>query len=416
MTIETASLPLAADPTTSLLNKAEPNAQQAKQAVDDLMTAFEAFKQANDERLAELETRSSSDVVLEEKVDRINARVSELNALAQRPVLAATSSDKDSETKAAFEAYIRQGDMGLDTKAALFASTEDSNDGKVFVPEQFERRLNTAIGLLSPLARLAGHSFVSNSRDPSVISHASEVGANWVSEVGARPVTDTPKIETKVVTMGELYANPTVTQRFFDDADMDVEGWLLQSMVHAFADKENAAFVSGDGQNKPTGLLSEPYTHGQATSSKATYVKTGKSGGFTTNNPTDKLLDAMFKVPGQYRANAAWLMNANSQSRVRKLRDPLGNYIWTPSAVIDQPANLFGHPVYDEPNMPDFSSNSVPIVFGDFERAYLIARRPQTQLIRDPYSQKPLIQFYATRHVGGRVVDTMAFVGVQAST
>ena len=39
---------------------------------DEFMTSFEAFKEANDERLGQIETRMSADVVTSDKVDRVS--------------------------------------------------------------------------------------------------------------------------------------------------------------------------------------------------------------------------------------------------------------------------------------------------------------------------------------------------------
>jgi len=44
------------------------------------MGAFEAFRQANDERLAEIEQRTSADILTSEKVDRISAALDEHKA------------------------------------------------------------------------------------------------------------------------------------------------------------------------------------------------------------------------------------------------------------------------------------------------------------------------------------------------
>ncbi|MEI8177967.1 MAG: phage major capsid protein, partial [Aestuariivirga sp.] len=53
---------------------------ETKVAFGDMMQAFEAFREANDERLAEIEKRMSTDVVTAEKVDRINRAVDEAKA------------------------------------------------------------------------------------------------------------------------------------------------------------------------------------------------------------------------------------------------------------------------------------------------------------------------------------------------
>ncbi len=83
----------------------------------ELMRAFEAFKEANDERL----DRRDGDAVLEEKLARINAtidaqarRLDEITLKSARPAIGGDSKAMRSasalEHKAAFEAYIRSGE------------------------------------------------------------------------------------------------------------------------------------------------------------------------------------------------------------------------------------------------------------------------------------------------------------------
>ncbi|MCC0018972.1 MAG: phage major capsid protein, partial [Rhodobiaceae bacterium] len=49
-----------------------PSSLDVVEAFDDFMQAFEAFKETNDPRLAEIESRVGADVVTTEKMDRIN--------------------------------------------------------------------------------------------------------------------------------------------------------------------------------------------------------------------------------------------------------------------------------------------------------------------------------------------------------
>jgi HK97 family phage major capsid protein len=41
-------------------------------------------------------------------------------------------------------------------------------------------------------------------------------------------------------------------------------------------------------------------------------------------------------------------------------------------------------------------------------QAYTIAERTDTAVLRDPFSNKPFVHFYATRRVGGAVVNSEA--------
>jgi hypothetical protein len=46
--------------------------------------------------------------------------------------------------------------------------------------------------------------------------------------------------------------------------------------------------------------------------------------------------------------------------------------------------------------MPDVAANSLSIAFGNFKAGYVITERAETSILRDPYSKKPNVYFYAT--------------------
>ena len=59
-------------------------------------------------------------------------------------------------------------------------------------------------------------------------------------------------------------------------------------------------------------------------------------------------------------------------------------------------------------DMPDIAANSFPIAFGNFGSGYTIAERPDLRVLRDPFSAKPHVLFYATKRVGGDISDYAA--------
>ncbi len=75
---------------------------------------------------------------------------------------------------------------------------------------------------------------------------------------GGRPETDTPDFTEIAPPFGELYANPAASQAMLDDAAFDVEAWLASEIATEFARAEGAAFVAGNGTNRPKGFLAAP--------------------------------------------------------------------------------------------------------------------------------------------------------------
>ncbi|WP_417480137.1 phage major capsid protein, partial [Maricaulis maris] len=204
----------------------------------------------------------------------------------------------------------------------------------------------------------------------------------------------------------ELYAMPAATQQLLDDAMVDVEDWLAEEVRDVFAAQESAAFVSGDGINKPRGLLD--YTavaEGTQAWGELGYVATGTAGGFDATDPADALIDLIYAPRTAYRAKGRFLMNRQTVSAVRRFKDADGNYLWQPALGEGATSTLLGYPVTEAEDMPDIGTDSASIAFGDFARGYLVLDRQGVEVLRDPFSAKPYVLFYTTKRVGGGVQD-----------
>ncbi|HHS82481.1 MAG TPA: phage major capsid protein, partial [Devosia sp.] len=82
-----------------------------------------------------------------------------------------------------------------------------------------------------------------------------------------------------------------------------------------------------------------------------------------------------------------------------------GNYLWQPASVAGGRATLMGFDLVESEDMPDIAAGSASIAFGDFSRGYLIVDRRGVNVLRDPFSNKPYVQFYTTKRVGGGMHD-----------
>ncbi len=109
-----------------------------------------------------------------------------------------------------------------------------------------------------------------------------------------------------------------------------------------------------------------------------------------------------------YRQGAVWVMNSATLARIRKFKTSDGAFLWQPGLTEGQPATLLGHAVVEADDMPDIAAGSLSIAFGNFKAGYLIAERTETQVLRDPYSNKPFVHFYATKRIGGCVSNSEA--------
>ena len=131
------------------------------QAFGEFMSAFDAFKQANDERLGEIERRMSADAVTVDKVERINRTLDELTLKARRPQLGADTRDSAPahrrEHKTAFDSYVRKGETnGLSTLEAKSMSAGSDADGGYLVPDETEAEIGRLLSQASPIRSIAG--------------------------------------------------------------------------------------------------------------------------------------------------------------------------------------------------------------------------------------------------------------------
>ena len=295
----------------------------------------------------------------------------------------------------------------LEAKAATIAAPAK---GGLAVPLEIDAVIDRVLRAASPIRAVAQVVDVGSANYRKLIT-TSGVISGWVAETAARPETETPDFAEISPPMGELYANPAASQAMLDDAAFDVEAWLGEEIGREFARAEGVAFVTGDGINKPRGFLSAPNSSAaDATRPFGTlqHVTSGAAGNFAATNPGDRLIDLVHALATPYRQGAVWVMNAATLGRVRKLKASDGNFLWAPALSAEQPQTLLGYPVVEVDAMPDVAADSLAIAFGNFQAGYLIAQRRETVVLRDPYSNKPYVHFYATKRVGGAVIDSRA--------
>lgn len=379
----------------------------------ELMRAFEAFKEANDERL----DRRDGDVVLEEKLARINAtidaqarRLDEIALKAARPALGQDAHARvrqgAPEHKAAFETYVRTGEAtGLRALEVKAMSIGSNPDGGYLVPPEIEAAIGERLTAISPIRSIAGQRTISSSAYKKPFMTAGPA-VGWVGETDPRTQTASPTLDELSFPAMELYAMPAATAALLEDSAVNLDQWIAQEVDTVFAQQEGAAFVAGDGSNKPKGFLS--YTtvdNGSWTWGSIGYVASGAAGAFASSNPSDALVDLVYAVKAGYRQNGVFVMNRRTQAAVRKFKDTTGHYLWQPPAVAGGKASLMTFTVIEAEDMPDIAANSLSIAFGDFSRGYLVVDRAGISVLRDPFTSKPYVLFYTTKRVGGGVQD-----------
>ena len=332
-------------------------------ALDEFGRAFEAFRETNDARLAQIESRLSADPLTEEKLARIDAaldlarnRLDRIQLDRARPPLGGSEGQErdlaGQEHKAAFDLYVRAGESaGLKRLEGKALSAGSGPDGGYLVPPVIEREVLARLAEISPIRAISSVRVVSGGPYKRAVSIEGPA-AGWVAETAPRPQTDTPTLSELTFPAMELYAMPAATQTLLDDAIVDIDAWLADEVETAFAEQESEAFVTGNGVGRPKGFLSSDTVADNAwVPGKLGFLATGVSGAFPGTDPSDILLDLIHALRAGYRQNARFVMNRRVQSTIRKFKDGDGNYLWQPPLAADRAAtcadthNLLIHPI-----------------------------------------------------------------------
>jgi HK97 family phage major capsid protein len=356
----------------------------AKQSAELLMKAME-------ERLAEVETKAGRP--------------------GGKPLVKA-----EAEYKQAFVDYVRnpldphlaQKMFDLSRKAADVRTSVGASGGFA-LPEEIAAEIAKQVQDISPIRGISRVVQV-GTPDYKELVNLNGFGTEWVGETDTRNQTTTPNIGEVAPTFGSLVAKPEATIESLEDLIFSVESWLTNSAVEQFAIGEGAAFVAGNGVNKPTGFLAgTPVATADAARAFGVlqYIATGQAAALATS-PFDTMKDMVYTLKAGYRANSNWVMNSMTMAGFAKVKDSEGVYLLQRSVALGQPDTVEGRPVVIAEDMPLIAANAFPVAFGDFSRGYLVADRVGMQMIRDEVTKPGYVRYIMRKRVGGRVKDSNA--------
>jgi HK97 family phage major capsid protein len=312
------------------------------------------------------------------------------------------SADADAEYKALGK-FVRNGD---DAELKTMSVGSDPDGGYLTLPVM-SPTMTKKLFDQTPLRQMARVETITTGDAWEEPIDASDIDATWVGEMDTRTPGQTPQVGMLRVPVQEICALQPITQRLLDDSGFDIGGWVQGKITDKFARTEGTAFVGGDGFKKPRGFLS----HNIVVTSDATrkwgdlqYIPSGDA----EEIGADALRSLVWGVRAPYRADSQWLMNSTTASLLDKLKNGQGDYLWRNGMTAGAPDELLGYPVQFSEDMPDVGSNAYPIAFGNWKLGYLIVEKVGLKLLRDPFTNKPMVQFYAYRRVGGDVANSEA--------
>ncbi len=404
--------------------------RQGDSQMTELYRSFEMFKEANDQRLRDIESKGAADPLTELKVSRLNERFDQLETAMRRSPRGAIEGKSDEQKeaslfaierkhsfsgeldvktyrhyKAALNNYLRKNNAGSNIDEIKALSVGSDPDGGFAVPPDMSGRIVSLIFETSPVRQVANVVTISSDALEG-INDLNQATSGWIGETQDRTDTSTPQIGAWRIPVHEQYAEPSATQKLLDDAMFDVEGYLAGKIADRLSRMENAAFVNGNGVMKPRGFLT--YTAGVPSSGTFNVIEqvvSGASGAFASSSPGDALINLVYKLKAAYRNNAVFMMTRGTLGEVRKLKDSQGRYIWQPDFQQQQGGSLLGFKVVEAQDMPELAASSLSVAFGDFRQAYQIVDRQGIRILRDALTAKPYVKFYTTKRVGGDVVN-----------
>lgn len=402
-----ASLALAAAasaaPPRALTSPVRADAADPKAMVAEIQRAFAEFKEGQDKVLA---GKADATIVakveaLDGVIDGFQKTIDELNAKIAAGSGGGKAAPRDPEYTDQFKAYFKAGALTDKLENVRAAATKTDGEGGYLAPIEWDRTISGRLKQISAMRQHATVQVISGAGFKKVFSDR-VVGSGWVGETAARPATATPGLTSLDFPLGELYANPGASQGLIDDAEVDIEAWLAGEVEVEFDRQEGIAFLSGDGTNKPHGILT--YVTGAANAARHPWGAIAVvNSGHATQMTGDGLVSLVGALPAEYVANAKFFMNRATTTAVRKLKDGQGNYLWQPSFAVGQPATLAGEVVVDLPAMPGVAADNIAALYGDMAETYIVVDRIGLRVLRDPFTNKPFVHFYTTKRVGGGV-------------
>lgn len=329
-----------------------------------------------------IQTIIDSDTKSKNQLNELEKKFNNLQNSLYNPLSDFT--ENPDETKA-FDDYLRKG-----TTSDIIVKSLSTIEGEagVAIVHDLNKKIINALNAKSVMRQLASIETISTSALDLILEDGNFT-SGWIGEAAERVVSDSSKLKKKTIFVHELYAQPKATQKLIDDSAIDLNSWLSERLSDSFIKAENEAFISGDGDKKPFGLLSNGDIEKVQAEAKVT---------------TEFLLHLINKLPEEHLNNASFLMNRSTLAAIQGLKDDTGRFIWQQSLSDPLKQSIFGIPVFCSSHMPNIAEDNLAIAVGDFKTAYKIVDRSGIGIMRDPYTEKPFVKFYAVKRVGGDVV------------
>jgi len=310
--------------------------------------------------------------------------------------------------KKSLEIYLRSEDKFFNTQSDAIKALSlgiDPHGGYTVTPTMSNRILQRMYEM-DPIRSMANVETISQSDAWEILASWGQFGYGWVGETEDRDETSTGDLKKIRIPVHEMYASPYATQIIIEDSARDIEGWVSEQVADRFARVEGAAFVTGNGAKCPRGFLTYA-NYDTAGTDQFGRIEQIAMGAATTVT-ADGFYNLKFSLLEELIETATWLMNKTTLRDTLKLKDGEGRYLWSPGLAKDNYSTILGRPVRMATSMPTLAASALSVAYADWRKAYTIVDRMGISVLRDPYSNKPFVEFYTRKRVGGDVTDFQA--------
>lgn len=406
--------------------------------IDEFGNAVEEMRTANDERLEKIEKGSESrakelDIqtdkwnakidaslseikALKEEKEKSQTRLEILEALADRPKGTPTE-QMEKKHLDTWVKFLRTGmtDRNLESeckdlgKKVMEAKADTVLMGTALlggnaVPTQISTAIENLVLAQSDIVNEVG-SVTAGTSDYNELVTIAGANGGFVGEAGSRVQTNAPNIRKVTITHGELYAYPKVSNWSMDDIFFDVLNWLENDIAETQAVTLATSIYSGNGTNNLTGMTNSAPTasddYASPMRAAAVYEYIANANSPVTTLAGDDLIDLQVGLQARYQGNAKFAMSSVTQGAVRKLKDTTNQYLWQPNYQAGQAPTLLGKPIFTWEDLPTIAANSLSIAYGDFSRAYVLARIGGLNMVRDEVTAPGYVNFFSYQRFGG---------------
>lgn len=299
------------------------------------------------------------------------------------------------EYRSAYWHYLTVQNMAeLDIEEQRVLSKATGPAGANLVPTEFRNQIINILRFTGPINQLAEVMTTDSGEAVQIPAVSSHGVATWTAENAAYTASDEVFGQ---ITVNAFKAGRTVivSEELLTDSAFGLDAYLARELGESIGVLEETAYAVGDGTGKPLGIA---HASSGVTVSQAAV-------GNATSFTYAALVNFIFALPQQYRANAQWIFSDGAVKNFFLMVDSQGRPLWNVNVRDAEPDTFLGYPIYSSPDLAAPAANAKSGIFGDIRRGYLIRRVNGFSLQRqvELYSNNGQVGFRGYERVDGRV-------------